>query len=559
MNDKQENRICQNCKQDFLIEPDDFSFYEKIKVPPPTFCPECRMIRKYLWRNERTLYRRNCDKTNKSIVSIYSPDSPYVVYDISEWWGDSWDSKDYGIDFDFTRPFFEQFKELQIKVPRPALLNMNNINSEFSNHTSNSKDCYLCTSALHSENVMYSSNTIPAKNACDIYRSEGSSNENLYECINVHDCYNCQYCFLIENSFDCYYSFDLKNSSNCFLSYNQRNSSYVFRNIKYSKDEYFEKIKEFNLKSFVDREKLYKEWTGIIYDKALHRSELIESSVDCSGNFVFNSKNSKYIFESEKIEDSKYMYVTAKIKDSFDVYHAGGDACELMYECDAIKGSSNIIFVHMCYDSTNISYCDSCHSSNELFGCVGVKKGSYMIFNKQYSKEEYFELKEKILTHMKNTGEYGEFFPANLSPFSYNETQAQVYFPLTKEEAIQKSFKWNNSLPGTYGKETISPEDLPDNIDDIDYSILKDVLKCIVSGRNYNIVNQEFEFYKSNNIPIPRLHPDERYKNRIKIRPTRKLYDTLCAISGIPIKIAYAPENRPKMIVSVEEYKKNVL
>jgi len=36
-----ENRICQNCKSDFIIELEDFSFYEKMKVPAPTFCPYC--------------------------------------------------------------------------------------------------------------------------------------------------------------------------------------------------------------------------------------------------------------------------------------------------------------------------------------------------------------------------------------------------------------------------------------------------------------------------------------------------------------------------------------
>jgi len=30
-----ETRNCQNCKKDFIIELDDFGFYEKIKVPIP--------------------------------------------------------------------------------------------------------------------------------------------------------------------------------------------------------------------------------------------------------------------------------------------------------------------------------------------------------------------------------------------------------------------------------------------------------------------------------------------------------------------------------------------
>jgi hypothetical protein len=57
MEHKEEKKECQNCNQSFLIEPDDFSFYEKIKVPAPTWCPECRMIRRMTWRNERSLFK----------------------------------------------------------------------------------------------------------------------------------------------------------------------------------------------------------------------------------------------------------------------------------------------------------------------------------------------------------------------------------------------------------------------------------------------------------------------------------------------------------------------
>ncbi len=517
------------------------------------------MVRKYMWRNERSLYRRNCDKTGKGIISMYSPDSRFTVYDIAEWWGDSWTSLDYGMDFDFSRPFFEQFKELQTKVPRFALLNKNCKNSDFSNHSNDSKDAYMCVTAFGCENVMHSHNVIPLKNSSDVYRSEGNSNENLFECINVHDCYNCQYCFLIEGSFDCYYSFDLKNCSNCFLSYNLRGQSYVFRNQKYSKEEYFEKLQEFNLKSYSDREKLYKEWMEIIFNKALHRGMIIENSVNSTGNFIFRSKNVINCFDTEKGENCKNIHMTASgLKDTYECYHIGVNS-ELAYESHAIVRSSNIRFSHLSYDNTNLTYCDSCHNSNELFGCVGVKKGSYMILNKQYSKEEYLVLKEKIIEHMKTTGEWGQFFPPDLCPFAYNETQAQVYFPLTREAALEKGYRWKDDMPGTFGKETINMEDLPDSMDDIDENIIGKVLACSRTDRNYNITRQEYDFLKSHNIPIPRIHPNERYIDRINIRSSRKLFETTCAISGEKILTAYPPERRPKMIVSDEVYKREIL
>src|SRR4051812_28395712 len=120
-----EARACASCKNQFTIEPEDFTFYERIQVPPPTRCPDCRQQRRYAWRNERVLYRRNCDLCGKSTVTIYSPNKPFKVYCPPCWWSDNWSALDYGCDFDFSRPFFEQFHELQLQVPRIALLTKN--------------------------------------------------------------------------------------------------------------------------------------------------------------------------------------------------------------------------------------------------------------------------------------------------------------------------------------------------------------------------------------------------------------------------------------------------
>ena len=76
-----ETKNCQNCKNDFTIESDDFLFYEKMKVPAPKVCPDCRFKMRAMWRNETTLYSgRKCGLCDKSVVSIYNPKSPYTVY-----------------------------------------------------------------------------------------------------------------------------------------------------------------------------------------------------------------------------------------------------------------------------------------------------------------------------------------------------------------------------------------------------------------------------------------------------------------------------------------------
>ena len=69
---QQETRQCQNCKQEFVIEPEDFDFYEKIRVPAPTFCPECRAIRRAIFFNQVNLFKKTPVKENKKIFSQIS-------------------------------------------------------------------------------------------------------------------------------------------------------------------------------------------------------------------------------------------------------------------------------------------------------------------------------------------------------------------------------------------------------------------------------------------------------------------------------------------------------
>ncbi|MFA6392982.1 MAG: hypothetical protein WCW54_02775 [Candidatus Paceibacterota bacterium] len=560
MENKEEIKSCQNCKKDFTIEPDDFNFYEKIEVPPPTFCPECRRQRRYSWRNERTLYRRNCDLCKKSIIALYSPEGPNKVYCLTCWWGDSWNAKEFSQDFDFSRPFFEQFRELQIKVPRMALVVKNSPNCEYTNHASNSKNCYLTFALFNSEDVLYSNRILNSKMICDCSYLVTKNNEFLYECINTDSCYNSQYCFLTTNCMDCFYSYDLRNCSHCFMCSNLRNKQYCINNIQYSKDEYNDFIKNVDLASFKNRDLFNKEYKEMLSSKSIYKSTINEKSVGCSGNFIFQSNNSHYVFNADKNENVKYSIdVSENVKDCMDIYNAGVNL-ELCYEVHGAVSSSNALFVHMSYDNSFITYCDSVHNSQNLFGCNGLKKDNYCIFNKQYTKEEYLELKEKIIEHMKKTGEYGEFPPSSISPVSYNETQGQVYMPLTKEEALSKGFKWQDNIPVTKGKETMNPDEIPDSILDIKDNITKEILKCTSCERNYNIVFQEIEFYRRLIIPIPRKCPNCRYLERVINRPPRKLWHRSCMHKGCTNEFdtSYAP-NRPEIVYCEKCYQQEVI
>jgi len=141
---KNENRQCQNCKKDFMIESEDFNFYEKIKVPPPTFCPLCRAQRRFVFRNERKFFRVKDAFTGKDIFSLWPQESDRKIITEEEWSGDSWNAMDYGVDYDFSRNFFEQIFELYKQIP---IFNLNvqfMVNSPYSANATSLKNCYLC-------------------------------------------------------------------------------------------------------------------------------------------------------------------------------------------------------------------------------------------------------------------------------------------------------------------------------------------------------------------------------------------------------------------------------
>ncbi|HBA46062.1 hypothetical protein A2W67_03705 [Candidatus Nomurabacteria bacterium RIFCSPLOWO2_02_40_28] len=557
----QETKNCQNCKKDFTIESEDFNFYEKIKVPPPTRCFECRQQRRYAWRNERTLYRRNCDLCKKSTVTIYSPNKPYKVYCNECWWGDGWDASSYGRDFDFTRPFFEQFAELQHEVPRMALLNKNSVNSDYTNHSGDNKNIYLSFSTWGSEDVMYSTWVFYSRDCMDssfIYEK----GERLYEIIDSRTSYQCQYGLFLKDCSSCYYCYDCRGCNNCFMSSNLRNKSYVFKNKQYTRVEYLKKLKEYDLSSHLVREGLNKEWKDMMQKDAIHRYVISERNVNSTGSLIFDCKNVKDSFEVNKGEDSKYLYSTIDPKNCMDLYHVGLNL-ELCYELQGCTRTSNCQFCHLCYDNMNAVYCDTCQNSQNLFGCVSVKKGEYMIFNKKYSKEEYLTLKEKIIEHMKKTGreegEYGEFFPPSIAPVYYNETQGNLYMPMTKDEVLAKGWHWEDNVPRTFGKETIKSGAIPDKIEDVSDSYLSEIFICIDCSKNYNITQNELLFYRKEILPLPRKCPNCRYKRRFDLRPPRKLWHRQCMKEECPneFETTYAPE-RPEKVYCESCYNKEV-
>ena len=248
MEHKEEKIICQNCKKDFIIEPDDFGFYEKIKVPPPTFCPECRSQRRFSWRNERNLYHNKCVITKKDVITGFSNDSSMTIYERDFWWSDKWDPMSFGIDYDFSKPFFLQFNDFMYNTPMPSSFNAQTVNSEYCQHTGEFKNGYLVHASWGGENVSYAAKVSEVKDSMDSLVL--SNSELCYEVVAGNKCYNVTYSQNIEGCNNSSFLFECRGCSDCFGCVNLRNQSYNIFNQPYSKEKYLEKIKQLNIGNY---------------------------------------------------------------------------------------------------------------------------------------------------------------------------------------------------------------------------------------------------------------------------------------------------------------------
>jgi hypothetical protein len=540
---------CKNCSATFQITDSDLQFYDrtspviaekKFPIPPPSHCPNCRQQRRLAWRNERHLYHRKCDLTGKSIITRYGPHTGIKVYDQHEWWSDKWDPIEYGRDFDFNRPFFEQYAELQKEIPHLSLSVWNSENSDYCNYIGHVKNSYLIFGSVYSEDCYFGS-PYYSQNCLDTLVVREC--EGCYECVDCRRLYQCFYCQDCWHSDHLIYCYDLQGCSDCIGCAGLRKKKFCIFNEEFTEEEYKKRKAELDLCNPKAQELLRQKLNGMNL-QIPHRFMQSNKVENVSGNYVYESKNVEESFYADRSEDCKYCTQVVDLKDCYDNnYTEENELC-----CDYLGAYQNtrLSFSKFCNKVSDSLYCDECHQNcNNLFGCIGLRGKSYCILNKQYAKEEYKKLVPKIIEKMMEDNEWGEFFPIALSPFGYNETVAQEYFPLTKGETQKKGWSWHDE---SREEKYLGPEaEIPQGPEDTPDDLCERILLCEVTKTPYKLIPQELKFYKSMHLPIPGKCPDQRHLERLAMRNPRRLWDRTCSKCEAAIRTSYAPE-RPEKV-----------
>ena len=127
-------------------------------------------------------------------------------------------------------------KQLFSSVPRVALFAKECENSQYTNHSSYCKDCYLSFNFTKSQRSHYSNFIINCEQCLDCQSTYDSINSyNLLHCVN---CYNVCNSVFSSDCTESYFLYNCNNCQYCYMCFDLQNQKYCIHNKQYTKEEY---------------------------------------------------------------------------------------------------------------------------------------------------------------------------------------------------------------------------------------------------------------------------------------------------------------------------------
>lgn len=315
--------------------------------------------------------------------------------------------------------FLQEFEQLKKVTPRITLNNLDNENCTFTNYWTKSKNCYMSMGGNSNEDCHYCYWSQYNKDCVDCGFFHHC--ELCYEVVDCVKCYNCDYSLNCQNCTDCVYSYNCIGCNSCFGCLNLQHKEYHIFNESVSPEVYKQKVQELLQLSASE---LWEKVATMI--KSLPHRENYNYNVErSSGDYLIDCKNCIHCFDTRTSEDCLYATFAHNTKDNVDVTWTGGGV-EDCFSSVSIFVGYNIFCCYVCWNSADLEYCELCFNCKNCLGCVGLHRKEYHILNKPYSKEEYKEKRDEIVSEMKNNNTWG--LPLT-SCYPYEDTWADVYFP----------------------------------------------------------------------------------------------------------------------------------
>lgn len=379
--------------------------------------------------------------------------------------------------------FIQDFRDLYTKSPQCGSWTRGSENCEYGDILTMSKDCYMCFNTGNSRNAYYCEDGRVLNDSVDCTFCENC--ELCYECTDCNNCYNANFCQDCNNGNDINFCYDVRRCKNCVGCVGLRDKQYCIFNEQYTKEKYEEALKNLNLSDEKTLEVIAKKTEDLKRKIPRMFTHQLDTQ-NCTGDYIYHSKNCFQCFDTRHTEDSGYIVQANLDKGTNDSYDCGPvpTALDLCYDAAYVDYLFNCQHIYWGSQLKDCEYCVNCIEGDHLFGCnyMHHKTGKFYILNEEVDEDFYKKTTEEIRKILLENGIY------------------------TIHDLIYKDLK--------QAKKHVDNKE-PKR-------------KCLICENDFELNPQEIKFYEEKKIVYPPYCFPCRMKQRSVLRNERKMYKNTC-------------------------------
>jgi len=526
-------RTCALTGETWIMTDEEIGWYRRFNVPPSKLSPRARLRLLLGFASGLALWWKPHAKTGSPILSFVHPDSPFQVIPDKEWMSEDF-SRDESF-LDSSQPFFPQMLKLAHSVPVGACRDDGSNKNCFGVDYINSENSYMVFSLCGAKNCFYPALALYSEDSVDVTNTKNS--QQCYHTNRVNKMFRCAFSFECRDCLNSIFLFDCRNCEFCFGATNARNKKYLWFNEQLAEDEWKKRRAEVDLSCYSVLIEYQEKFNALVRDSVWPENFNVGSD-DCRGEYIEDSTRCDNCYWLGKSTDLYWCWVSEEHRDcAFSAWTGwGGDS---YYTCDVVGGGP-LRFCFRCWRCVEMEYCMDCYDCEFCFGCVGLKKKRFHIFNKEYSKEEYWQKVDELKCAMLDRGEYGEYFPASFSENGFEYAMYDAFFGYSEKDLEQYQAPRFDprrgavvSASGNNDSQPIDINSIPDCLSQIDEATFvgKPILDPVL-GRPFSVVAGEMAFYRSQGYSFPREHFLRRLKASIRTSNSPEEEKALCGSCG---------------------------
>ncbi|MBI4598775.1 hypothetical protein HY734_01095 [Candidatus Uhrbacteria bacterium] len=507
-------RTCAITGETWTMTDEEIGWYKKFNVPAPDISPNTRWKWQGYYDVGYQFWWNRHAETGKPVLSFHHPATGVRVLPDAEWFAR--DFAEISVGYDRTRPFFDQMRELQLKVPLFATFNTVPPENSLALMSLGDRDSYF-TFACKSARCFYMAGAFNTEDSSEVFLSIDCTRS--HHVVHSDRIYNCRY---VRESFDCMDSaflFDCRNCRNCFGATNKRNAQYLWFNEQLTKEEWERRRAEvdFGRRSVV--EACTERFERMLREQAVWPENFNGTNADSTGDYLDGCTRTSFGFSSEKGPVDNYWSSWLYGAPQGTAFCWGAFNCSEEFLCVSSPESSKLKMSYRSQRCEDSEYLYACVDLKNCFGCVGLKKRQFCILNKQYTEDEYWWIVDEIKCGMLERGEYGNYFPTSMASTYVPESGAVLYAGASDEDLRKLGGPvFDPEAEDAMGKDRVDLskarriEDVPDSIDDLTDDWIGVPIFDPEANRPFSILKPEAEYYRRERIAPPARHFISRMK-----------------------------------------------